>query len=89
MSNQVLLVSQVTAYVKDFMNQYDGSHDYAHVQRVLGLALTIATSSTTAQCDLHVVTLSALLHDVGDKKYIKTGGRSAGFIVPTNATYEK
>lgn len=75
-SSQALLVSQVTTYVKEFMNQYDGSHDYAHVQRVLGLALTIAASPTTRQCDIHIVTLSALLHDVGDKKYLKPGDNS-------------
>jgi len=72
-TSQDLLVSQVTAYVKVYMNKYDGSHDYAHVQRVLGLALTIATSPTTKPCDLHIVHLAALLHDVGDRKYLQPG----------------
>jgi len=72
-TSQDLLISQVTAYVKVYMNKYDGSHDYAHVQRVLGLALTIANSPTTKPCDIHIVHLAALLHDVGDRKYLQPG----------------
>jgi uncharacterized protein len=54
------------------MGRYDGSRDFSHVLRVLGLALTIAASSTGTY-DLHIVTLSALLHDVSDKKYLQPG----------------
>jgi uncharacterized protein len=72
-SSEALLVSQVTGYVKDFMSHYDGSHDYHHIQRVHGLALAIAASSSTRPCDMHIVTLAALLHDVGDRKYLKPG----------------
>ena len=70
--SQESLVSHVTAYVEKFMGHYDGSHDFSHVLRVLGLALTIAASSTGTY-DLHVVALSALLLDVGDKKYRQPG----------------
>ncbi|ORY63038.1 hydrolase [Pseudomassariella vexata] len=66
------LVRSVTAYVKDFMAKYDGSHDFAHIQRVLGIARYIhSRSPTTPALDSQVVVLSALLHDVGDKKYLK------------------
>lgn len=77
--SQALLVSQVKAYVKEFMSHYDGSHDFAHIQRVLGLALTIATSTPNTY-DLHIVTLSALLHDVGDKKYLRLGDDSKTMV---------
>jgi uncharacterized protein len=71
-SIEASLVTRVQNYVKEFMNQYDGSHDYAHVERVLGLALSIASTSPKP-CDFRIVTLSALLHDVGDSKYLRPG----------------
>lgn len=69
---QSTLVSKVTMPVKESMSHYDGSHDFKHIQRVLGLALNIAASKPKTY-DLHIVTLSALLHDVGDRKYLKAG----------------
>ncbi|KAI0134539.1 HD domain-containing protein [Xylariales sp. AK1849] len=66
------LVRRVTEYVKDYMAKYDGSHDFNHIQRVLGLARHIhAHSSQSPALDLQTVILGALLHDVGDKKYLK------------------
>ncbi|KAH8671130.1 HD domain-containing protein [Xylariales sp. PMI_506] len=66
------LVSAVTEYVREYMSHYDGSHDFNHIQRVLGLARHIyAQSPPTPALDLQTVILSALLHDVGDKKYLK------------------
>ncbi|TVY42600.1 Uncharacterized protein LSUB1_G000659 [Lachnellula subtilissima] len=78
------LVNKVAVYLVGYMKQYDGSHDFNHLQRVLGLAHTIydqlQTSSATTPLptpqpalDLTVITISALLHDVGDKKYLKEG----------------
>lgn len=67
------------------MSHYDASHDYNHIQRVLGLALVILgkerariahsspTQSPSIQYDETLVTLGALLHDVGDKKYLGPG----------------
>lgn len=61
------------------MKRYDGSHDFHHLQRVLGLAHNIhdqikasAVTSSTPQpaLDPTIITLSALLHDVGDRKYL-------------------
>ncbi|KAF3058298.1 hypothetical protein GL218_05620 [Daldinia childiae] len=68
------LVTSVTEYVRSYMSNYDGSHDFNHIERVVGLAKYIHDRSpgiTTR--DLQVVILSALLHDVGDKKYLKPG----------------
>ncbi|TPX15679.1 uncharacterized protein E0L32_000013 [Thyridium curvatum] len=82
------LLRAVTGHVREYMSHYDASHDFAHIQRVVGLARHIyqveATATTTSSPDNHnnsssepldplVVTLSALLHDVGDKKYLKPG----------------
>jgi uncharacterized protein len=67
------LIAKVTAYVQQYMSHYDGSHDYAHIQRVLALTRQIASASTTQGYDALTITLSALLHDVGDKKYLQSG----------------
>lgn len=81
------LISKVAVYLEEYMKRYDGSHDFQHLERVLGLAHTIyeqlkaASSSPTtpSSCtqqpalDPTIITLSALLHDVGDKKYLEEG----------------
>ena len=54
------------------MAQYDGSHDFNHIKRVLGLAHVLRQQEPNAY-DKDIVTLAALLHDVGDRKYLKPG----------------
>ncbi|KAK2593541.1 hypothetical protein QQS21_008764 [Conoideocrella luteorostrata] len=65
------LLSKVTGYVQTYMSNYDPSHDFNHIQRVLRLALHI--QSQTPNTSLPIVQLSALLHDVGDRKYLQPG----------------
>jgi HD superfamily phosphodiesterase len=80
------LVQAITTYVQSYMQNYDASHDWSHIQRVLGLARYIySKSENQAELDLRVIHLAALLHDVGDKKYVplslvsvlNTGGTQA------------
>jgi uncharacterized protein len=71
------LIPKVIVFVKQYMSKYDGSHDFNHITRVLGLAHLIYNESKDEslmfgiELDLHVITLAALLHDVGDKKYLE------------------
>jgi len=71
------IVQSTVAYVKDYMSNYDASHDFNHVARVLSLAKTIEDSERQLKphitFDSEVITLASLLHDVGDKKYLKPG----------------
>ncbi|KAF3933045.1 hypothetical protein ABW20_dc0107051 [Dactylellina cionopaga] len=83
------LLSKTHAFVKDYMSRYDSSHDFSHVLRVLHLAIHIAQTEqkllqsvalvaatdtkVLSTYDTTIVTLAALLHDIGDKKYIKEG----------------
>ena len=59
------------------MDNFDPSHDYTHIQRVLKLAKTIEarenSSDSTIRYNSDVITLASLLHDVGDRKYLKVG----------------
>lgn len=68
------LVLATHEYVKAYMSKYDSSHDYSHVLRVLTLSQQILAatqrSSPHTLYNSTLVTLLALLHDVGDKKYL-------------------
>lgn len=69
------LIAKVHEYVRDYMSSYDASHDINHIHRVLSLARRIAFSEDpeAKTYDPTTITLSALLHDVGDRKYLKAG----------------
>lgn len=79
------LIAETEAYVKAYMNQYDASHNYQHIQRVRSLALKIEngqrllslkrasdrSEKNAYNYDINLIILASLLHDVGDKKYAK------------------
>ncbi|GME40575.1 hd domain-containing protein [Neofusicoccum parvum] len=70
------LVDSVKAYVEKYMSRFDGSHDFEHILRVLGLAKYIlAETQQDGQrgLDETAIYLAALLHDVGDHKYAQPG----------------
>ncbi|KAM0805056.1 HD domain-containing protein [Usnea florida] len=71
------LIEQVTHYVEEFMSNYDSSHDFTHIQRVLKLAKKIeaceTSSDSTVRYNSDIITLASLLHDVGDRKYLRAG----------------
>lgn len=77
------LIEKVTAYVRTYMSNYDPSHDYNHIRRVSRLAQQLLAAETSDSgsdsqtpapaLDPVVVRLAALLHDVGDKKYLREG----------------
>ncbi|ERS99113.1 uncharacterized protein SPSK_04502 [Sporothrix schenckii 1099-18] len=75
------LIEAVTAAVRVHMAQYDGSHDFNHIRRVVGLTrhiwhttrgADVSSSSPQPPADPRVAVLAALLHDVGDRKYIQS-----------------
>jgi uncharacterized protein len=68
-----ILLSKVRAYVEEYMGHYDASHDFNHIQRVVNLAHSLYASQPASSLSKDIITLSALLHDVGDKKYLKPG----------------
>lgn len=75
------LIARVTDYVQEYMSHYDGSHDFNHIKRVLRLAQHI--QARTPNTSRPIVTLAALLHDVGDKKYLKPGEDASRLIHAT------
>ena len=76
------LVERTEAHVKTYMAQYkDPSHDYSHVLRVRNVALSIAKDEALRRpVDLELVELAALLHDVGDFKFLSPGETSESVL---------
>ncbi|EHK24279.1 uncharacterized protein TRIVIDRAFT_110651 [Trichoderma virens Gv29-8] len=72
------LIAKVTDYIKAYMANYDPSHDYSHIKRVVHLAQTIQAKVPNTNRD--IVTLAALMHDVGDRKYLKPGEDASRMI---------
>lgn len=60
------LISDAIDFVSDLLENNSGGHDTAHSLRVYKNALEIAGNESG--CDMTVVSLAALLHDVDDHK---------------------
>ncbi|KAF9790864.1 hypothetical protein BJ322DRAFT_1038566 [Thelephora terrestris] len=70
--DEAAVLKNIEAFMVKTMARYDPSHDALHVQRVRGTALKLASNPSISSLspDLLVIELSALLHDVLDKKYV-------------------
>ncbi len=60
------LINNTISFVKAELKDAEGGHDWFHIDRVFKNALHIAQTET---CDLLVVQLGALLHDIADSKF--------------------
>ncbi|WP_294733808.1 HD domain-containing protein [uncultured Flavobacterium sp.] len=65
MSNPTLIHNTIN-FVKEQLQEAEGGHDWFHIQRVYNNALQIAKGE---ECDLVIVQLGALLHDIADSKF--------------------
>ncbi|KAF2633238.1 hypothetical protein BU25DRAFT_2366 [Macroventuria anomochaeta] len=74
---QASLFTAINTYVYTYMSQYDNSHDYRHILRVVSNANRIlqdeSKTGPSTTYDTTSLFLAALLHDVGDHKYAKSG----------------
>ena len=61
------LIDNTILFVKQQLENAEGGHDWFHIERVYKNALLIAQEED--DCDLTVVKLSALLHDIADSKF--------------------
>jgi len=60
------LLDNTVLFVKQQLKDAEGGHDWFHMERVYKNALLIASEE---DCDLTVVQLGALLHDIADSKF--------------------
>ncbi len=84
------LIQNTILFVKETLANAEGGHDWFHIERVYKNALLIAE---TEPCDLEIIKLAALLHDIADSKFHK-GDESIGpkvardFLVTQNCNEE-
>ncbi|KAF2711221.1 hypothetical protein K504DRAFT_376474 [Pleomassaria siparia CBS 279.74] len=73
------LFKSINTFVHEYMSgpDHDNSHDYHHILRVLSNANRLLSAEQETKpsqtYDTCAVFLAALLHDVGDHKYVKPG----------------
>lgn len=88
--NSTNLINNTILFVKQKLENAEGGHDWFHIERVYKNALLIAKEET---CNLQIVQLSALLHDIADSKF-HNGDESIGpkvareFLDSQNVTKE-
>ena len=61
-----MLIDKTISFVKEKLENAEGGHDWFHIERVYKNALLIAKEE---DCDITVVQLGALLHDIADSKF--------------------
>lgn len=64
--NKEAIIESAKEYIKDVFKNNSGGHDKEHTMRVFNTALVIAKDYP--ECDLFIVGMASLLHDVDDHK---------------------
>ena len=64
------IIEAAINYITDLFQDNSGGHDVSHTMRVYRNALAIAAREK--KCDMEIVSLAALLHDVDDHKLFQT-----------------
>jgi uncharacterized protein len=60
-------IDKIALRVKQLLHSSEAGHDWLHISRVYHHALLIA--ATIPDCNLHIVKLASLLHDIADSKF--------------------
>ena len=68
------LIDNTILFVKNKLANAEGGHDWFHIERVYKNAMLIAEEE---ECNLTIVKLAALLHDIADSKF-HNGDESIG-----------
>lgn len=64
--NSAEVLKKTIDFVKKELREAEGGHDWFHIQRVYNVACQIAKEEN---CNVFVVQLGALLHDIADSKF--------------------
>jgi uncharacterized protein len=65
--NKVNVIRMVEEYSKGSVSHFDGGHDWWHLNRVRNIALKIQSAEGSG--NRFLIEISALLHDIDDKKF--------------------
>lgn len=69
------IIDNTILFVKDKLQNAEGGHDWFHIERVYKNAVKIAQNEDN--CNLEIVKLGALLHDIADSKF-QNGDETVG-----------
>src|ERR1700759_4702372 len=79
MNDHAAIIKKTVSFVRQTLEKAEGGHDWWHIHRVWINARRIAE---TERCNLLIVELAALLHDIADSKFHggdeEIGPRTAG-----------
>ena len=81
------LIGYIREQVITIYNQFDASHDFDHILRVMKNAEEIAR--TMPEADMPIIRLAVLLHDIDDPKYQKNGRLSASELLHSSGANDK
>ena len=83
------IINTTIAFVKSELENAEGGHDWFHIERVFKNSLLIANGEN---CDILVVQLGALLHDIADSKFHNgdetVGPKKARLFLENNSVSE-
>ena len=80
-------MNQLKEAVQKIYDQFDASHDFQHIERVLQNAESIL--ATEPEADHEIVRIAVLLHDVSDKKYSDTKENEDALLNSLNLSEDK
>ena len=63
------IINKAEKYAKEYMSEYDDSHNFDHALRVKSLATKIAVSEGLNNNEIFEIIIASILHDINDHKY--------------------
>ncbi|MFP7200702.1 HD domain-containing protein [Lysinibacillus halotolerans] len=83
----IFVLKELKVAVQEIYDQFDASHDFQHIERVLQNAEAIL--ATEPDADGEIVRIAVLLHDVSDKKYSDSKENEEKLLNLLNLSEEK
>jgi uncharacterized protein len=77
--NATRVINGIEDFAKKSTQGFDSGHDWWHLNRVRNLALYLQQAEKTG--DRFIIEISALLHDIDDKKFRTAGGPGTDEII--------
>lgn len=77
--NKKRVIKAVEDFARNSTSEFDSGHDWWHLHRVRNLSLYLQKEENTG--DRFIIEISALLHDIDDKKFRKSGSPGAETII--------
>ncbi len=77
--NKKSVIRAVEEFAGKSTSEFDSGHDWWHLQRVRNLALYLQREENSG--DPFIIEIAALLHDIDDKKFRKSGSPGAETII--------